>query len=225
MNLNFLNTAIDIFYPKRCIFCEDVLDVDYKNVICEKCSEEIKYVGEININESAYSHDDSIYFDKVWCVYEYDFVKKAIEYFKFKSFKSYCNPIGSFMYEYGINNSVFENIDVLTAVPIHKSRRRERGFNHAEEMVKVLSDKTHIPYNFDIIKRIRKTKPMYNLDVRHRRDNIKNAFACFNEDFIKGKNILLIDDIFTTGRTANECAKVFKNAGAKNVFVFCFSYS
>ena len=176
MNLNFLNTAIDIFYPKRCIFCEDVLDFDDKNVICQKCSEEIKYVGEININESACSHDDSIYFDKVWCVYEYEFVKKAIEYFKFKSFKSYCNPIGSFMYEYGINNSVFENIDVLTAVPIHKSRRRERGFNHAEEMVKVLSSKTHIPYNFDIIKRIRKTKPMYNLDVRHRRDNIKNFY-------------------------------------------------
>ena len=114
-----------------------------------------------------------------------------------------------------------ENIkfDYILFVPLHKNRLRERGFNQAEKIANNLSSLIDIPV-IDIIGRRHNTEKLYKLGKDDRIKELKNAFIIKDNMIdLKNKNILLIDDIFTTGSTVNEISKVLKISGVNKVFV------
>lgn len=108
--------------------------------------------------------------------------------------------------------------DAMIAVPMHPSRERERGFNQASELCKHLSRLTHIPVE-SVLLRTRPTKVQAGLSSRERRLNLTGAFKVSQKERVKGRSLLLIDDVFTTGATVNECAKILKESGAYRVHV------
>ena len=107
--------------------------------------------------------------------------------------------------------------DIIIPVPIHKKRKHRRGYNQTELVAKEISHQLKIKMGKDVLIKNINTKAQSELSKKERNDNIKGAFKVQNLQKIIGKKILLIDDIYTTGSTANECRKILKLAGAKNI--------
>lgn len=113
--------------------------------------------------------------------------------------------------------NLLKSVNLATAVPLYPDKEKQRGFNQAELIFRNFLQEAAIPYA-RLLARQRPTTSMYKLSEQERRANVKNAFAVTSAKAVKGKNILLVDDILTTGATLQECAKVLKAAGAEKIF-------
>lgn len=109
-------------------------------------------------------------------------------------------------------------IDVIVPVPIHHLRKAERGYNQSDYIAKGLSSSINIPYSTKLIKRARHTESQTGLNMKERASNVSNAFKVRNDGKIKGKNILLVDDVCTTGVTMLECGILLLKAGANSIY-------
>ncbi len=110
-------------------------------------------------------------------------------------------------------------VDLLVPIPIHPIHELLRGFNQSELLTQYLSSKYHVPYSVELLLKKRFTKQQKRLTADARRKNVRNSF--YAEPECKGLNIVLVDDVFTTGATMYECAKVLKKAGAARVYGCC----
>ena len=108
----------------------------------------------------------------------------------------------------------------MVPVPIYKSRQRKRGFNQAEVLARELSILSDIPY-LNALARIKNTKSQTKLPKKQRDETRKKPFTCTMQSEIKKKAVILIDDVCTTSATLEECAKVLKKAGAREVYALC----
>ena len=113
-------------------------------------------------------------------------------------------------------------IQEIIPVPLHPSRKRARGFNQSEVIARELSALTGIPCRADVLFRIKKTIPQKLLDSRARTENLKGAFAAAR-GWQAPENVLLIDDIYTTGATLEKAAKMLRKAGARNIYFLTVS--
>ena len=113
-------------------------------------------------------------------------------------------------------------IEEIIPIPLHTSRRKKRGFNQAEILAGELSAATGIPMSTDVLFRIKKTSPQKSLGKRERQGNMKGAFAV-SKAWKARKNVLLIDDIYTTGATIEKAAQMLKKAGTQNVYFLTIS--
>jgi ComF family protein len=127
--------------------------------------------------------------------------------------------LGRLMAERAMALFGLSGIDTIIPVPLHPSRKRERGFNQAYILAKVLSRRYDVPVLKGGLDRIRPTPPQTG-KRRERIRNVRGAFQVRRPDRIHGRSILLVDDVFTTGATVNECAKVLMKAGAQVVWVY-----
>ena len=109
--------------------------------------------------------------------------------------------------------------DLIVPVPLHKKRLRQRGFNQAVLLGEILSKRWGVPLQRNNLQRSRWTEPQVNLTAAARAENVKGAFTLTEPENIAGKRILLVDDVYTTGSTVKECAKVLKNGGACEVAI------
>ncbi|BCS55147.1 amidophosphoribosyltransferase [Geobacter sp. SVR] len=109
--------------------------------------------------------------------------------------------------------------DLIVPVPLHVRRLRSRGFNQAVLLAEPLAREWGLPLKRRLMRRVRWTRPQIELDAGERRANVRGAFAVDNPSQVTGKRILLVDDVFTTGSTVDECARVLKKAGACHVTV------
>lgn len=110
--------------------------------------------------------------------------------------------------------------DLVVPVPLHPGKLRQRGFNQAVLLAEALYLENRELVNHAVLERVRKTAPQTGLSGKERRRNLKNAFQINKPEQVKNRTIVLVDDVFTTGTTVNECARILKKAGAKKVLVF-----
>jgi ComF family protein len=110
-------------------------------------------------------------------------------------------------------------IDAVVPVPLHRRRARERGFNQADILARVVGKRLHRPVLRRAVARVRPTPPQAG-KARDRVRNVRGAFAVRDPARIEGRSLLLVDDVLTTGATVNECAKVLMKAGARAVLVY-----
>ena len=160
----------------------------------------------------------SPYFDKAISAGPYkDTLAEAIKLFKYKK----KIHIGKALAEEVMKRFSKENppVSLLIPVPLHPKRLREREFNQSAIIASVISSRFEISMLTDVLLRQRYTKPQVELGFRERKENVEGAFTIQNKEAIKGRNIILVDDVFTTGSTVNECAKVLKKNGADKVYV------
>lgn len=146
--------------------------------------------------------------------------------FKYLGRAEYALFYGKIMVAYGEGQDLFRDQDCIIPVPIHRDRRIERGYNQAELMAKQVSVLTGIPMKADIVVRKKKTKALKSLNGGNRSRNLQAAFSLKGEnEILKGKKILLIDDIYTTGSTADAISHLLLQGGAATVTVLCLAVS
>jgi ComF family protein len=116
-------------------------------------------------------------------------------------------------------------VDLVLPVPLHKKRLREREFNQSALLGKHVARHLGAPLSVHSLDRNRHTMPQVGLNSRERRKNIRNAFTVTDIDGIRGKRVMLVDDVYTTGATARECSRVLKKAGVEEVFVITLTHA
>jgi ComF family protein len=139
-----------------------------------------------------------------------------IHHLKYSGFIEIAEMLGELMVLRIRRENIPKDI-LLIPVPLYKSRESERGFNQSEIITKYISKKTNIPYKNGLL-RNRSTLSQVLLSGTERRENLDGVFTCTDKRSIRGKNILLVDDVTTTYSTLNECAKELISAGAKKVY-------
>lgn len=120
-----------------------------------------------------------------------------------------------------VDREYFSNIDLIVPIPLHHVRRRERGYNQSFYIAQGISSVINVPVAEKTVKRRKNTKSQTALTREERAKNISNIFLVSEKrrEIISGKKLLLVDDVYTTGATVNECARVLKDAGAEEVKV------
>lgn len=199
-----------------CDECLNKMEI-IKGKVCAKCgmpvAETATHCGECN--KFHYVFDKNI----SYCFYD-DISSSIIKQLKYSSKKYYAKYIAEMMTE---NLDNYKGIDFITFVPVNKTRLKFRGYNQAEEISKEISKMTKIP----VVKALNKNdggKNQAELSMKDRFENLKESFTKSEDaDKIKDKTVLLIDDVFTTGTTLNECSKVLKTAKPKLIYTMTFA--
>ncbi len=148
-----------------------------------------------------------------------DPLKEIIHQFKYGSHRSLAKPLARLLFSVYLANIESLRAAIVVPVPLHRSRQRERGFNQARELARYFCRLAQIPLYSDLLQRARATQIQAGLSRRERRINLRGAFAVSKRDAVKDKSVLLIDDVFTTGATLNECARILKSEGATRINV------
>ncbi len=155
-------------------------------------------------------------YTKAWSLYPYTPpLRDALRLFKYRGKVALAEALGRLWH----TSALPQHLDLLMPVPIHPSRLREREFNQSLLLADRLNSRLQLPLSFDNLVRLRSTAPQTELSRSARLKNLRRAFAIRRPDEVREKRILLIDDVFTTGTTVNECAKALRKAGAADVYV------
>ncbi len=161
------------------------------------------------------------YFDQALSVFQYKgIMKDVIHNFKYKKIAiadEFIDVTLDFMHTYGLSG----NIDIVLSIPMHRLRLFRREINPSHVLAKKIAKRLHIKYSKDTVKKIKNTPPQSKLTRPERMSNIKGSFSLRKNKTadIRGKNILLVDDIYTTGATVNECSRILKEAKAGKIEV------
>lgn len=231
-----IKKILELLWPETCPFCGKIS----KTGICERCRIKIKKLEikepkcmrcgkPVRYEEQEFCHDCmqyQHYFDQGVSVWRHvSLVRESIYRYKFYNQRAY-----KVWYAKEIQR-VYENKikrwapDFIVPVPLHKRKRKKRGFNQAEILAVEVGKLLGIPCYPKLILRKKYTKPQKNLGRRERKWNLKGNFAIRStySDCIKGKKILIIDDIYTTGSTMDEMARILKENGAEKVYYVTLS--
>ena len=215
------NILLDLFFPKFCIGCNtegtwlcqnckgEILPVQMQ--VCPKCnkmSQSGKYCLRCGKDSALKGIVVSLYFEE-------GATKELIHNFKYNSIKELTPFLGEKMVQVLRDNPT--KIDIITFVPVHVMRMASRGYNQAELLAEYVSQKIEIKIE-KLLTKTRNTKRQVGLKRQQRKNNLSGAFKANQNVDISNKKILIIDDVTTTGQTLEECAKVLKNAGAKEVW-------
>lgn len=204
-----------IIFPPCCVICGKVI----QNTICKECEKAIIEKVVLKIEKK---NNKEFYFDKHLYVFYYrDNIRSIILNYKFND-KSYLYKLFS---EIIIKNQkicgILKKYDIMIPVPIHKNRKKQRGYNQSDLIAKEITKNIYgLEYENNVVEKIKNTKEQSSLKKEDRKQNVQNIYKILNKDKIKNKNIILFDDIYTTGNTVNEISKILKQSGANKILVF-----
>lgn len=205
----------NFIFPPCCLICSKLS----KEIWCKDCK---KGLYEKAIFKVENIEKDGYFFEKQIYIFQYkDKIRNLILDYKFND-KSYLYKIFA---EIIIKNKkicgILEKYDIIIPVPIHKKRKRQRGYNQSELIAREIANRIqNIEYKNDVIQKIKHTLPQSSLSKEQRKQNVKNVYKVIKKEKIENKNVILFDDIYTTGNTVNEVAKIAKENGAKEILVF-----
>lgn len=222
------------FLPGQCCLCKQAADI--KISLCEKCRSKLPKndcrcsccatplnSGELNISLLCGScQQQPPFFDRVFSPFLYQqHMVQLIHQFKYHSKLFLGNTLADiFIQQYPFDKNCTDQIpEVIIPVPLHIKRLKHRGFNQSKELAIYFSRQMNIKIRDDIVKRVKLTHTQQGLSLIERKKNLKNAFSV-NDNSFDNKYVVLVDDVMTTGNTANEIAKILKQAGAKRVDVW-----
>lgn len=208
MKIGIKQKILHFLFPTRCPVCGEFIYPE--ELFCEECSSKIcRFTGEFSIPGTD-GYTAAFVYDKN--------ISPAVILLK----KGICGnadrALALPLAEKLKANGTADSVDLIIPVPMHKRAQRERGYNQAELIAKIIGDELGCPVVTDCVVKIRKTAAQKELDRIHRRTNLKGAFRVVRPELIRGKSVLLIDDICTTGSTLTELAEVLRKNEAKKVF-------
>ena len=227
--INIFRSLFDLFLPPRCCICRDVV---YKeNGLCHKCFKNICFLSDQSCPICGRPYTFPVDEKELICgkcltkmpklqglkaVFAYDdYSKNLILPFKHADRTDLVPFLSKLLYYRG--QKMLENADCIIPVPLHWQRLMKRKYNQSALLAVKLSKMTGKDCLLNVLIRTKKTESQGHKSREERAKNIKGAFNIKNSAKIKGKSIVLIDDVYTTGSTLNECANVLRQAGAKHV--------
>ncbi|MEW6455952.1 MAG: ComF family protein [Acidobacteriota bacterium] len=237
--INFLNLIEILVYPSKCKICNSPLGNYYEKAICNNCYQNLKpFRGPCCILcgkpfRAPYSFhfcSDCLKEKPPFKIHRsaglYDgTLKELILLFKFRKIKSLGGKLALFLYNSTKIDINFSEIDFIIPVPLHKKRLKERGFNQSELISKEINRMVNKKILNDVLVKRKNTIPQTLIDFNERKRNIHGAFQLKNAEVIKDKNILLVDDVYTTGSTIFECAKTLLKGNPKSISIITLARS
>jgi len=192
-----INSLLNLLFPTRCLGCGRE-----NEILCPECLIKIDYPTLLKSNNIFAATD-----------YNDETAKKAVWLLKYRGFKQIAEPLAELIKQRVLEKVKIKN-PIFIPIPLSSKRLRERGFNQSELIAKYLSDTTITNV---LYKKIHTESQVLVKDRNKRLNNIKNSFEIKNPELIKDRNIILIDDVSTTGATIAEAKRVLREAGAKNI--------
>jgi len=222
---------IDVFFPKICAVCGEE-----GTFLCKKCAEGLplfKYplcpnpacqkkliFGRVCENCRQASGLTRFF---AALPYQDKTTREMLWQFKYLGAKDLAFAFGKILTEF-LAKCGFESIfdkkkTILVPVPLFQARLKDRGFNQSEEIAKIIGEYFKIPARIDILAKIKDTAAQAEIkSPEQKQKNILGVFSCKNPDAVLGKIVILIDDVYTTGSTMKECARVLRASGAKEIW-------
>lgn len=228
---NWLQAIGDLCFPPHCLCCTTPLSWGGNIDLCRGCQGQLLYIkaplcpvcGVMYVKSGGGSHLCSLclkkkyVFDRARAVFCYnDEIGKLIHGLKFSGKKTGLRTMAVLAEKSLIHD--LSPPDIIVPVPLHPKKLASRGFNQALFLAKVFFPEHQDKMSHCLV-RSRYTRPQTGLKGNERRKNVVGAFAVLQPESVQGKKVCLVDDVFTTGTTVNECAKTLKKAGAASVEV------
>jgi ComF family protein len=231
-----LDGILNIIYPERCLICASPIA---RRRDCGVCAECWRKTAELRIKPPRCSscglpfhnfQDDSEHLCGECILHPPPYsgarsfgyysaeLSTLIHGLKFHGRRNLTGLLGPLLADVFVENWDRECFDIVTPVPLHPKRQRERGYNQSELLARSLSQRIAISC-YPCLRRIRPTAPQVGLTDIQRRENVRKAFLCRNPGFVRGKRILLVDDVMTTGATVSSAAQALLDGGALRVSI------
>lgn len=197
-----------LLFPPKCVLCRKIL-TEEETDLCRSCREsQPEYIGS-KIKLSFLAQWTGLWYYK-------ENVRLSILRYKFYGRRSYAESYGRLL-AMKLQREGWDDTDVLTWIPISRRRKRARGYDQVQVLGTVVARELGMSL-IPTLRKIRHTRPQSTMgSTAHRRANILGAYEVIDPEFVRGKRILLLDDIITTGATASESARMLLTAGAKEV--------
>ncbi|MCJ7776381.1 MAG: ComF family protein [Desulfobulbaceae bacterium] len=236
--MNLIRELADIIYPPRCAICRQFLwkgpliNEDNSLSFCPTCIADFRHIrsplcpicGAPFPSEIKEDHpcEDCLrkrpFYDSAGAPYRYEGpILKAIHRLKYGAKSFLAGSLGPLLARFTEEWIKEPGRLLIMPVPLHAKRMRERGFNQSLLLARHVAKGLKSDLDFLSLKRVRYTLPQTRLAKKERQRNVRGAFQLRNRDAVKGKTILLVDDVVTTGNTLNECARVLKKGGSGKV--------
>lgn len=221
---------LDLIFPKRCVGCGRI-----GKYFCQSCRQTIRPILESETICPVCEHPamfglthpkcrTRFTIDGLTSFFHYDgVIKKAVKALKYRLVSDVAAEFVSLIQETSISDNFHPKLlhPIFLPIPLHKMRMHQRGFNQAEILGKLVADRLQIPMYTDILLRTRETKPQ--VEMKHKEDRLQNMHGVFALNLkaktdVQNTNVVLFDDVFTTGATMRAAAGVLKHSGAKRVW-------
>lgn len=232
MHTSLFTSCQELFFPSYCLECEQRLPCHESLLLCNNCLSKVAIINSPLCSccgipfQAGVDHLCGICLQNK---YSFDLARAALYYrepvaqlistFKFNGSLAGLSTLTNLV-KISTASQMLTEPDIIIPVPLHKQRLRKRQFNQALLICQSCFPDIRKKIHSDILVRHRKTSPQTGLNGAERRKNLAGAFSIQNKTKIRDNNILLVDDVFTTGQTVHECAKVLRKAGAKRIEVF-----
>ncbi len=224
VSLSYVYQAfLDLLYPPdvKCVICQGREEVKRGVGICTGCYGKLSLIPPTLIHRYVMGHQSCTKIFSV-CLYT-TLAKDLIHRYKYKGERHLGVNLGWMMYQKVMEYLARDDIDYVTAVPLHPSRERQRGFNQSKLLAVRIGYLLNKPVYHNLISRIKDTPTQTTLTREQRWVNVSDAFKVSGPLDLTGKNILLVDDVYTTGATLNSCGKSIIRAGASRVYGITFA--
>lgn len=207
-------TITNLFYPPVCGICGK-LNEDF---LCKKCEKLLESQAKFEIQEKQ---NINLYFDKHLYIFQYEgIIRKLIIDYKFNE-KSYLyKTFVNFLLKNKKFFEILKSYDTIIPVPISKKRKKDRGYNQSTLIAREISKRLKIELNTSCLYKAKDIVAQSTLNREEREQNIKDVYELKNVKELEKKKILLIDDIYTTGSTLNECSKILRKSNPKVITCF-----
>lgn len=202
-----LRNIVAAFLPERCPYCNRTVNAG--KPACPECTAQFPETIRGGHAIGGYPYTAPFSYNDIFA--------EAVKRFKFNNRTDYAEKLSQQISE--AVKASFSDIefDYITCVPMHKKQLRERGYNQSELLARNAAKQLNIPYETLLIKH-RENLPQHSLTTSQKHDNVKGVYKAVNTDKIKGNNILVIDDILTTGHTLGECCRILSKAGGRKIY-------
>lgn len=228
-----LQELVFFLYPAGCAGCGELLDAPAGGDFCPGCRKSLELVSEpycpvcgFPLAEEAPAHlcggclEGRYLFDTSRSAGIYQgLLLRLIHRFKYEGDVSLARPLAHLLISPATEILALYQVELVVPVPLHPRRLRERGFNQASLLAARLGKWMRLPVGYSVLERSRWTDPQTGLSRNQRAVNVRGAFSLNDCQSVPGKGILLVDDVFTTGATVSQCARVLRKGGAGKILV------
>ena len=217
-----LNSFLDIIYPRFCYMCDEKIP-DSDKYFCPSCYSNLKFFNTIHGSKVNKVFSNCI--DESFSFFYFEpqaISQKIIHMIKYEGMKNLGVQMGKKLGKVLEEQNI--SADLIIPVPLHFSRKRERGYNQAEAIASGVSEVLKIPLEQKLIRRKKFTKSQTKLNREERILNVGEAFQINSNIDLSGKSVFILDDVITTGATIGGCAKLLKNNNAKKVTALSLAY-
>ncbi len=204
---------LDLLYPPKCVLCTRLLTKE-ETELCAQCRRTLRPVKGLIRRGNFFEHCCSVYY------YE-DPVASAVKRLKFGGREHYARTFGKLLAQRLLLDK--QHFDAVTWVPVSPARRRKRGYDQAQLIALSLGRELDVPV-YSTLKKIRHNPPQaQERDVAARKANVLNAYVATAPELIRGRRLLVVDDVITSGATLSECCRILKMAGAESLICGTFA--